>query len=402
MVPRVVARRVLRPGAAGLNDTLETIRREIDKGGRDWAVRREAELLTRHVAAHDYDGQIRAIYEGILGPGRPPYRRDPVNVELVKSARAMLDGHGGDCDDFTVLAGALFESLGFRVRPVVWGASAPVDGLPARFSHVYLEVEHPRTRRWVPFDVVLRNRFAGGGRARAGHAPPGGVKSMLVSLPAGRRAVVQDAIVDGIFEDISKGLSFLDFTDPKNTIVRGIVSAVPQYGAAIIAAGDAAAAGRQMVKAATGIDVSNVGFDIAKNIDKELGKGDKKAAPSGTTSALPTLKAAVLSSTSSVKSTAASSSASASASALVKSAVKAPASGLSLLAAPKKTTTALQIISKPPVMKQLQPLPSDVKPAAPAPVQTSAQPPAKSNTGLIVGVVAGVAGVASLAYALTR
>lgn len=108
------------------------------------------------VEARDDDGELHAIYEAVkVGhPNVPalkngfPYRNDPRYADYftapADSLRACLKGApGGDCDDATLLIGAMLGSIGWRVGMRGWGE----DNAPGMI-HVYPVAAYPK--RAVP------------------------------------------------------------------------------------------------------------------------------------------------------------------------------------------------------------------------------------------------------------
>lgn len=69
---------------------------------------------------------------------------DPLDAEVFSDAGVTIRRGGGDCDDLTILAAALAESIGLKTR-MVFGARD--DG---EWSHVWLEVFDGSS--WVPWD----------------------------------------------------------------------------------------------------------------------------------------------------------------------------------------------------------------------------------------------------------
>lgn len=84
------------------------------------------------------------------------YVSDPLKFEYVKSARESLVSHNGDCDDSSVLAANLLQSIGIRTRFVF------VPG------HVYIEAYLPEALKryksdqdWVPLDLTCKQCYFG-------------------------------------------------------------------------------------------------------------------------------------------------------------------------------------------------------------------------------------------------
>lgn len=87
------------------------------------------------------------------------YVRDPVSNETVRSPVRTLELGAGDCDDKSVLFGALAEAIGWHVRFVAVGP------LPGTYCHVYPEVRVGEN--WVPAECIENWPL---GRAPAGMA----------------------------------------------------------------------------------------------------------------------------------------------------------------------------------------------------------------------------------------
>jgi hypothetical protein len=137
-------------GFGGTQETASRMCALIVEGAKDFYVRQKAIdiLLAARVPAKDYLGEIRALFEWVRD--RVRYTRDPFRVEVLHSARKLAELRAGDCDDKTILLGAMLESVGHPVRLVLTG---PDPRRPRLFSHVYLEVSH--RGRWIPLDATM-------------------------------------------------------------------------------------------------------------------------------------------------------------------------------------------------------------------------------------------------------
>lgn len=102
-------------GDAGAEVTARVMRKLIELGKRDPRVRQTAEIIlkTFDVPAHDKWREVRSIYLWVKRNVR--YIRDPWDIEYVQTPGRMLETLTGDCDDYTVLLGALLESVGYPV-----------------------------------------------------------------------------------------------------------------------------------------------------------------------------------------------------------------------------------------------------------------------------------------------
>lgn len=138
---------------SGFRGTRATVRRMIElirAGAKDFYVRQRAidVLFADRIPPKDYLGEIKALFRFVRRHLR--YTKDPHQVEVLHSARRLLTLRAGDCDDHTILLGALLRSIGHPVRIVLTG---PDPRRPRLFSHVYLEAEH--RGEWIPLDATM-------------------------------------------------------------------------------------------------------------------------------------------------------------------------------------------------------------------------------------------------------
>ncbi len=147
-------------GYLGTARTVEHIKELIRAGAKDFYVRQRAidTLLEKRVKPKDYLGEIKALFEWVQRNVR--YTKDPFRVEVLHSARRMLELRAGDCDDMAILLGAMLEAIGHPVRLVLVG---PDPLRPRLFTHVYLEVYH--RGRWIPLDPTMPYPMGWGPRA---------------------------------------------------------------------------------------------------------------------------------------------------------------------------------------------------------------------------------------------
>jgi hypothetical protein len=137
-------------GYLGTQKTLEHIKALIRNGAKDFYVRQKAIdiLLEKGIKAKDYLGEIKALFEWVQNNVR--YTKDPFRVEVLHTARRMLELRAGDCDDMTILLGAMLEAIGHPVRLIVTG---PDPLRPKLFSHIYLEAYHKG--QWIALDATM-------------------------------------------------------------------------------------------------------------------------------------------------------------------------------------------------------------------------------------------------------
>jgi Transglutaminase-like superfamily len=147
--PRIDRRRIP-SGLEGARTTAAHIGRLIRDGAGDFYVRQKAIdiLMERGVPAKDYLGEIDALFRWVQRHVR--YTKDPFRIEVLHSARRMLELKAGDCDDMAIVLGALIKSVGHPVRIVLTG---PDPLRPDLFSHIYLEARHHD--QWIPLDATM-------------------------------------------------------------------------------------------------------------------------------------------------------------------------------------------------------------------------------------------------------
>lgn len=158
VIPKIRTYRVP-PGRPGTLVTARMIGDLIRQGAKDFVVRQKAIQIfrERNVAAKDRFGEVRALFEWVQKNIR--YTRDTIHVELLHSARRMLELKAGDCDDMTILLGAMLMATGHRVRLVLAGFK---PHKPHSYSHIYPEVNV--NGRWIAVDATMPLRI--------GWAPP--------------------------------------------------------------------------------------------------------------------------------------------------------------------------------------------------------------------------------------
>ncbi|HEU5409004.1 MAG TPA: transglutaminase-like domain-containing protein, partial [Nitrospira sp.] len=108
-------------GWRGTQKTVEHVQSLIRSGAKDFYVRQKAIdiLLESQVKPKDYLAEIKALFEWVQRHIR--YTKDTFQVEVLHSARRMLELRAGDCDDMTILLGAMLEAIGHPVRLILSG-----------------------------------------------------------------------------------------------------------------------------------------------------------------------------------------------------------------------------------------------------------------------------------------
>ena len=137
----------------------------IRDGAKDFYVRQKAIQIFRayQVRPKDRFGEVGALFDFVRRNIR--YTRDIFRVELLHSARRMLEIRAGDCDDMTILLGAMLVATGHPVRLILAGFRRDK---PHAYSHIYPEVNI--RGRWLPIDATVEKPL--------GWAPPALWKSV--------------------------------------------------------------------------------------------------------------------------------------------------------------------------------------------------------------------------------
>lgn len=149
VVPRIHVLRVPR-GTTGTLRTAKIIAKLVQEGAKDFYVRQKAIEVFRakDVKAKNRLGEVCALFDFVKRNIR--YTRDIFRVELLHSARRMLELRAGDCDDMTILLGAMLLSTGHPVRLVLAGFR---PNRPHAYSHIYPEVNVGG--RWLAVDATM-------------------------------------------------------------------------------------------------------------------------------------------------------------------------------------------------------------------------------------------------------
>ena len=149
VVPRIQILRVPK-GPKGTLATAKIIARLIQEGAKDFYVRQKAIEVFRayNVPAKNRFGEVCALFDFVKRNIR--YTRDIFRVELLHTARRMLELRAGDCDDMTILLGAMLLSTGHPVRLVLAGFN---PNRPHVYSHIYPQVNVKG--RWLGVDATM-------------------------------------------------------------------------------------------------------------------------------------------------------------------------------------------------------------------------------------------------------
>jgi hypothetical protein len=171
-------------GWRGTQQTVEHVQALIRAGAKDFYVRQKAIdiLLEKQVKPKDYLAEMKALFEWVQQHVR--YTKDTVQVEVLHSAKRMLELRAGDCDDMAILLGAMLEAIGHPVRLALSGPDPLRQDL---FTHIYLEVFHKGD--WIPLDATMPHPM--------GWAPTTMVKK-IITIERRRNMMAEDMELQGI------------------------------------------------------------------------------------------------------------------------------------------------------------------------------------------------------------
>lgn len=122
-------------------------------------VRETAESILAEIPQKNWREEMRAIYNYVRDNIR--YTQDIDGVETIKTPQLMIAeirNRGmsyGDCDDHTVLLGALLKNAGYSVRLAIMRSLWNKAG---GYNHIYLQAGVPMTNQWVALDATAKQK----------------------------------------------------------------------------------------------------------------------------------------------------------------------------------------------------------------------------------------------------
>jgi len=131
-------------GSQGTLATLKIMKRLTKAGKKSPKIRALALELVQNSLQKDYADEARKIHRYVRDEIR--YVQDIRGVETVHSAEKVLEIGQGDCDDKSVLAASLLESIN---HPTLFHA---IGFKPGTFSHVFVETKIGS--KWVPLETT--------------------------------------------------------------------------------------------------------------------------------------------------------------------------------------------------------------------------------------------------------
>lgn len=107
-----------------LDDRMDYLIAEIEEGMQDPVIQKlAAKIMARYnVPSRDYRGEAEAIFLWVRENIR--YTRDPEGMELFRKPKRTLELGIADCDDMSILIGALLSTIGHVIVLRVIGVSS--------------------------------------------------------------------------------------------------------------------------------------------------------------------------------------------------------------------------------------------------------------------------------------
>lgn len=131
-------------GVAGIKATLSRMRLLTRDAKKSLPIRMKAVSLVSGLQQKDFMGEIKAIHAFVRD--RIRYVKDVNGVELLHTPEKLLEIGQGDCDDKSMLAAALLESIGHQTRFVA------ISNAPNKYCHVYVETKFGNN--WITVETT--------------------------------------------------------------------------------------------------------------------------------------------------------------------------------------------------------------------------------------------------------
>lgn len=133
-------------GLAGVRDTLRIMSSLVNHYKKSPLIRHVTVTLTANFPQKDFYREVDAIHKFVRDQIR--YVRDIRKVETLQTPEYTLINRVGDCDDKSVLAATMLESIGHPTRFVAVGFQ------PKKCSHVFTEVKIGGKGPWIPVETT--------------------------------------------------------------------------------------------------------------------------------------------------------------------------------------------------------------------------------------------------------
>jgi Transglutaminase-like superfamily len=160
-----ISRVPLMGGDSGVAQTIDQMRSLVNEALTDPSFLRQAKDIVKNVPAFDDVSEAQALYDWVRANIR--FTKDPVDKETLYPPTELLQIRSGDCDDISMLLGALLMAIGYPARLMTVAANGD------EFSHVY--VEGQVNGQWIPMDPARSD-------SQFGVAPPSYTRARWWSL----------------------------------------------------------------------------------------------------------------------------------------------------------------------------------------------------------------------------
>jgi len=234
--PKILARFEL-PSERLTEGTIAVMAKAAREASLDPRIRARARQLFAHLDSMDTAGEIRAVWDFILGAIR--YQRDPLLAEHVTHPVRLdqeidEDQAAEDCEGVETYAAALFAAAGITS---LFDTQGRDPSRPLKFSHCSLLVKDSRSGQWIDFDPVGAWHY-GEGRFSLGDTlhKPGEPRQLWdlngkkVRQPMG---LVNADTLEGAFSDCGCGRGDAGLGDAGDTafsIINQVGNAAPAFG----------------------------------------------------------------------------------------------------------------------------------------------------------------------------
>jgi hypothetical protein len=155
---------IIRKDYPGLDTVLDEMKRLVKENKGNPEIRDKAVAITSGIKKdartglpnrRDFHAIATAVYDWMKK--NIEYVRDPDGIEWLQTPQKTLEIGYGDCDDQSIVAGALLSSIGVPTRFKVVKSNPQK---PSAYTHVYLE--YKANGNWKPFDPTLHTKAGDG------------------------------------------------------------------------------------------------------------------------------------------------------------------------------------------------------------------------------------------------
>lgn len=138
-----------------VRDKIKYIKNLIIEGSHHPDVVQLAREIVHNVPDKDHRGEIKAVWSWMRKNFR--YVRDPLGQEVIIPAPKQVEHYRegklrGDCDEFTVFAGAILQAIGHPVRIVLWRKPS------GSWQHIFIIAYAGNKKKWFAVDATEKTK----------------------------------------------------------------------------------------------------------------------------------------------------------------------------------------------------------------------------------------------------